>query len=147
MAGPVIMALGPFAFEAHGFGFDKRRRSQGTRWAEVQVAGGMNPSQWTGGDGYIEQISGVLFPVEFGGERNLFGLYEAAKGGQILPLVALNGTTQNIFDMFVIEAINDDPEFVDEFGRPRKNAYAIDLKAYQGSGSIAFNPASVLSYF
>lgn len=140
------MALGPFIFEAHGFGFTDRRRSQGTRWAEIPVAGGLNPIQWTGGDGAKEEIRGVLFPEHFGGEDNLRGLYEAAKSGEILPLVALSGE-QNIFDMWVIEDISDDHSFVDASGRPLRQAYSISLRAYVDQHGQGFDPMSVLTYF
>ena len=87
MAGPIVMALGPFAFEALGFSFVERRRGQITRWAEIPVAGGMNPSQWTGGDAQVETITGVLFPARLGGQSNLDGLRAAAALGAVLPLI------------------------------------------------------------
>ncbi len=151
MAGPVILSLGPFAFEAHGFGFAQRTRSTGTKWAEIPVAGGLNPSQWTGGDGQVETIKGVLFPEEFGGDSSLAGLTEAAINGQVLPLVSLSGINsgagRNIFDLWFIEGVDEDHDFIDAYGRPRKNGYQISIKAYQGGQGLAFNPLSVLSFF
>ncbi len=145
MAGPVTLALGPFVFESHGFGFTDLRRRTSTRWAEMQVAGGLNPSQWTGGDGQVETIRGVLFPHEFGGTATLEGLTQASIAGQVLPLVSLGGDVRNIFDMWFIEGIDDDHDFVDAFGRPMREAYRIDIKAYQGGG-IGFSPLSILSF-
>lgn len=142
MAGPSVMALGPFVFQAHGFSFTDRKRSQKTGWAEIQVAGGMNPHQWTGGQGAGETISGVLFPDEFGGQAALAGLYAASQSGQVLPLVTLGGGSQNIHSMWFIEDISDDHAFVDRFGRPHRNAYSIGLKAYFGG---SFQPVSILS--
>lgn len=146
MAGPSIMALGPYVFEAHGFGFTDRRRSQGTRWAEIPVAGGLNPIQWTGGDGAKEDIRGVLFPLHFGGDATLRGLYAAAEAGEVLPLVTMSGE-RNIHDMWVIEDIADDHSYVDASGRPLRNAYSISLRAYIGQGDAGFRPMSVLTYF
>lgn len=147
MSGPAIMALGPFQFQAHGFGFESLRKSLGTRWAEIPVAGGMNPSQWTGGDGQIQSIEGVVFPAAFGGLATLRGLSQAAIDGRVLPLVSLGGGAQNIFGMWFIEAINEDHGFVDRFGVPHRDAYALDIKAYQGAGGGAFNPLSIVSFF
>lgn len=141
------MALGPFAFESHGFGFTDRRRSTGTRWAEIPVAGGLNPSQWTGGDGQIESIRGVLFPHEFGGLASLNGITQAAIDGKILPWVSLAGGTANIFDMWIIEEVDEDHGFVDRYGRPMRDAYTINLKAYQGGRGVGFEPLSVLTFF
>lgn len=147
MAGPVVLALGPFAFESHGFGFTDRRRSTGTRWAEIPVAGGLNPSQWTGGDGQIETIRGVVFPHEFGGLASLAGITQAAIDGRVLPLVSLSGDASNIFDMWFIEVIDEDHAFVDRYGRPMRDAYSIGLKAYQGGRGVGFDPLSVLTFF
>lgn len=147
MAGPVILSLGPFAFESHGFGFATRSRSTGTRWAEIPVAGGLNPSQWTGGDGQTETIKGVLFPEEFGGQGSLNGLTEAAIRGDILPLVSLDGALRNIFDLWFIEGVDEDHDFIDANGRPLKNAFQISIKAYQGERGRAFSPLSVLTFF
>lgn len=146
MAGPSVMALGPFIFEAHGFGFSDRRHAQGTRWAEVQVAGSLNAIQWTGGDGITEEIRGVLFPAEFGGRANLDGIYAAAQSGQMLPLVSIGGVG-NIFGMWVVEDIGDDHAFIDRNGIPLKNAYQISLRSYQSQGGLGLNLASVLTFF
>ncbi|TFF20831.1 oxidoreductase [Jiella endophytica] len=144
MAGPSIMALGPFRFVTHGFGFDRRRKSQSTRWAEIQVGGSLNAIQWTGGDDYTEKISGVLFPAAFGGEATLNGLYAAAASGVILPLVSLNGS---VYDLFVVEEVEDEPEFIDRYGNVHKNVYSLKLRAYPSAGPISFNPLSVISFF
>lgn len=142
MAGPTIMALGPHQFEAHGFSFVDRNKSQKTGWAEMAVAGTMNTYQWTGGDHISESITGVLFPVELGGEDSLNGVYTSAGKGQVLPLVNLGGGGQNIFDLWFIESIDDKQEFIDRYGRARKDGYTIKLKAFIGDG---FSPISVLS--
>ena len=60
MAGLSLMALGPFQFEAHGFGFQQRQKEQSTRWASVPVAGGMDVTQWTGGEGATQTIRGAV---------------------------------------------------------------------------------------
>ena len=142
MAGPSIMALGPFVFQAHGFSFTDRARSQKTGWAEIEVAGGFNPHQWTGGNGASETIKGVLFPAEFGGQATLAGVYAAARSGQVLPLVTLGGGAPNINSMWFIEDVSEDHGFIDRRGQPHRDAYSIQLKAYVGG---AFNPVSVLT--
>ncbi len=145
MAGPSIMALGPFVFEAMGFGFDARRRNQGTRWAEIPVAGGLNPIQWTGGDGANMEIRGVIFPLEWGGDETLRGIYKAQEAGQILPLVTMSGT-QNIHDMWVIEDIFDDHAYINAGGVAQMQTYGIQLRAYVQSAG-GFSPTSVLTWF
>lgn len=147
MAGPVIMALGPFAFEAHGFGFTDLRRRTDTRWAEIPVAGSLNPSQWTGGEGQSQTIRGVLFPQEFGGDDTLEGLIQASIDGRVLPLVALSGTPRNIFDLWIIEGVDDDRGFIDRFGQPLRESYSLKIKAYQDDGAGAFDPLSILTFF
>lgn len=139
MAGPVVAALGPFAFEAHGFGLTDITRALKTPWGSQQVAGGMNPLQWTGGDSDTLTIKGVVFPHEFGGLESLNGLRVAAEAGR--PLMFVNFAGQ-IFGMHVIESVDEDRSLLDASGRPMRDAYTLSLKRYPGG--IDFNPMSVL---
>lgn len=139
MAGPVVAALGPFAFEAHGFGLTDISRSTNTSWASIQVAGGMGQLQWTGGDSDSLTIKGVLFPHEFGGLESLAGIRAAAESGT--PLMFVNFAGQ-IFGLHVIESISEDRTLLDRDGRPLRNAYSLSLKRYQGG--FNFNPISAL---
>lgn len=139
MAGPVVAALGPFAFAAHGFGLTDISRALKTPWGTQSVAGGMNPLQWTGPDSDSVTIKGVLFPHEFGGLDSLIGLRAAAEAGQPLMLVNFAGL---IFGQHVIESIDEDRSFLDSNGQPMRNAYSLALKRY--TGGFDFNPLSVL---
>ena len=47
----VPMMLGSIGFAAYGFGMTSLNRRLETRWADMPVAGMLNPIQWTGGDG------------------------------------------------------------------------------------------------
>lgn len=125
------MTLGPFQFEAHGFGLTGRRRSQKTKWAGISVAGGMDRAQWTGGQERTETITGVLFSA-FGGQNSLDGLKLAARNGVPLPLVDLSGNLDNVFGLHVIEEVGEDHGFIDRNGRPLRNAYTIRLRQYEG---------------
>ncbi len=90
-AGPVTMALGPFMFRAHGFGYTGVGRKLDTTWAEIETAGRLNALQWTGPRSEVVTINGVLFPQEFGGAATLEGVRLAAKSGMPLMLVSLGG--------------------------------------------------------
>ncbi|GHG11314.1 phage tail protein [Paracoccus aerius] len=135
MAGPVVMSLGFFQFTARGFSFDGRCRDQDTSWVSTPVAGGFDRLQWTGGRGRTETISGALFD-EFGGDWSLEGIKLAAKQGQPLTLVSLGGAPFNAFGIFVVERISEDHGFIDQNGRPMKNAYTIDLRGYEGEMNL-----------
>lgn len=145
MAGPSDLSLGGFAFESYGFSFTDRQNEISTNWSEVQVAGSMNVSQWTGGQGETLTIRGVLFPHEFGGLGSLSGLKLAAGAGQVLPLVTLDTVSDNVMGMWFIEGIGDDASLFLQ-GKPLRDAYRIKLKKYQTTGS-AFRPVSVLTLF
>jgi len=138
MAGPVVAALGPFAFQAHGFGLTNIGRNTDTSWASVSVAGGLDRLQWTGGSSDGVTISGVLFPHEFGGLSSLTGLRAAAEAGQPLMLVNLAG---QIFGLHVIESITEDRTLLDRNGLPMRDSYKLSLKRYPGGD---FTPQSVL---
>ena len=145
MAGPTVLALGPFQFEALGFSYQGRNRESDMGWAEIDIAGGQSVLQWTGGKSRTETIRGVLFE-EFGGQGALEGLKLASETGQVLPLVDFGGGIFNVFGMHVIESVSEDLSFVDRNGVPLKNAYQIKIRAYRGSlGSNLVS--SVLSLF
>ncbi len=130
MSGPVVAALGPFAFQAHGFGLTDISRNTSTKWANVAVSGGMDRLQWTGGDNDEVTISGVLFPHEFGGMGALSGIRAAAEAGQPLMLVNLAG---QIFGLHVVESISEDRSLLDRNGLPMRNAYKLSMKRFQGA--------------
>ncbi|MFT0892750.1 phage tail protein [Pseudochelatococcus sp. G4_1912] len=132
MSGPVTMSLGPYAFEAHGFGYTDITRSLTTSWSSVDVVDRMEVLQWTGPKSEAVSIKGVLFPAEFGGEDSLEGIRSAAQKGEPLMLVSLDG---GVFGQFVIEAVNEERAFIDPRGMPRKNAWSIELKRFEQAGS------------
>ena len=90
MSGPTPMALGAFAFEAHGFGFQGLQRRVQTPWADVAVAQTLNQQQWTGPTSEEVTINGVVFQVEFGGQGSLDGIVAAANAG--VPLMLVSGS-------------------------------------------------------
>lgn len=140
-----IMALGPFQFQALGFGFTRRARSTRNEWAKIPVAGGQTVSQWTGGDGSTETISGVIFS-EFGGMSSLEGIRIASRQGVPLPLVDLSNGLANVFGMQVVESIEEDRDAFGTDGAALRNAYSISLRSFQG-GLESFGPLSVLTLF
>lgn len=138
MSGPVVAALGAFAFEAHGFGLTDITRSTKTNWASVQVAGGMDRLQWTGGESDSVTIKGVVFPHIFGGLTALAGIRAAAEAGQPLMFVNLAG---QIFGLHVIEGVDEDRSLLDANGLPMRDAYTLTLKRFPGGD---WSPQSVL---
>ena len=132
------MCLGPFMFHSLEFGYTGIRRDLSTKWAEVQVAGGLNRLQWTGGDSDTTTIEGVLFPHEFGGLTTLEALRQAAVSGTVLPLITLGG---NVYGMHVVEGVSEDQSYHDASGQPRKNIFRIQLKRYPGG---SFSPVSII---
>ena len=125
MAGPVTMALGPFMFHAHGFGYTGVGRKLDTSWAEIETAGRFNALQWTGPRSEVVTITGVLFPKEFGGAGTLESVRLAATSGVPLMLVSLGG---KVFGSHAIQKVDEDRAFHDRFGAPGRNAYTIEVK-------------------
>ena len=119
------MALGPFLFEAHGFGYTDVTRKLDTSWAEIETAGRLNALQWTGPRSETVTINGVLFPQEFGGDGTLEGLRLAAKSGLPLMLVSVGGI---VFGTHAVQKVDEDRAFHDRNGTPGRNAYAIEVK-------------------
>ena len=136
MSGPVAMMLGGFGFEAVGFGFDALSRNVNTPWADIAVGQTLNQQQWTGPTSEEVQIKGVLFPVEYGGQGSLDGLIATANAGVPVMLVSGSSAQGVIHGMFTIQSIAEDRSFIDNRGRPRRNAYTIMLKRYGGGSTI-----------
>ncbi|KPU83676.1 oxidoreductase [Marinosulfonomonas sp. PRT-SC04] len=130
MSGPVTMALGPFMFHAHGFGYTDVSRKLDTTWAEIETVGRLNALQWTGPRSEVVTINGVLFPAEWGGSVTLEGVRLAAKNGIPLMLVSLGGM---VFGSHAIQKVDEDRGFHDQYGAPGRNAYSIEIKRI-GSG-------------
>lgn len=145
MAGPRIMTLGPFQFEALGFSFQGRRRIRQTPWIEIETAGGANRLQWAGAKGETQTIRGALFS-EYGGQASLEGIKLAASNGVPLPLIDLAGAPFNVFGLHVVETVDEDHDAIDRYGQPWRNGYAIHLRHYPG-GLLGMASFSVLSLF
>lgn len=133
MSGPITMALGPFMFRAHGFGYSDVARKLDTSWAEIETVGRFNALQWTGPRSETVTISGVLFPQEFGGENTLNAVRLAARSGIPLMLVSLGG---KVFGSHAIQKVDEDRSFHDRTGAPGRNAYSIELKQVGGGFSL-----------
>jgi phage protein U len=127
------MALGPFVFQAHGFGFTGLQRKLDTSWAELETVGRMNALQWTGPRSEAVTVSGVLFPLEFGGQRSLEGIRLAAVNGVPLMLVSLGGA---VFGRYAVQGVEEDRAFHDRRGAPRRNAYSLQLRKLTGGQSL-----------
>lgn len=125
MAGPVTMALGPFKFEAHGFGYAGVTRSLDTTWAALETTGRLDALQWTGARSETVTINGVLFPREFGGANTLEGVRLAARTGIPLMLVSRGG---KVFGLHAIQKVDEDRSYHAGDGAPGRNAYSIELK-------------------
>jgi len=143
MAGPIVAALGPFAFEAHGFGLNDIGRSLKTPWAVIKVPGGFDKLQWLGGDSDSVKIGGVLFPQAFGGLESLAGIRAAAEAGMPLHLLQrASASMANILSQFVVEGVEDNQTFISANGVPIKNTYSLSLRKYAGGN---FSMQSILT--
>lgn len=131
MAGPIALALGPYRFHALGFSLQDLNRNLQTPWAELDVAQRFDAAHWTGPKGQSVGIGGVLFPHEFGGMASLAGIASAAKRGRPLMLVTGAG---DVGGLYRVEGISEDWSLIDAAGRPRRDAYKLDLKLYVPSG-------------
>lgn len=133
MSGPVTMALGPFMFRSHGFGYTDVSRKLDTTWAEIETAGRLNALQWTGPRSETITITGVLFPAEWGGASTLEGVRLAAKNGIPLMLVSLGG---KVFGSHAIQKVDEDRTYHDRYGAPGRNAYTIEVKRISSGFSL-----------
>ncbi len=146
MSGPVAMALGPFTFEAIGFGYGDVGRRVQTPWTEVKVAQSLDRQQWLGPTSEEVTIRGVLFPAQYGGQESLDGIISSAMSGTPLMLVSGTDGAGVIHGLFSVQSVDEDRSFHDAAGTPRKNSYTITLKR-MSDASIGGAVASVISLF
>lgn len=144
MTQQVSMMLGPYAFEAIGFGYEGVGRRVQTPWADIPVAQTGNRQQWTGPTSEEVTIRGVLFPEEFGGQAQLDGVISSANAGVPMMLVSGDAVEGIVHGMFTVQAVDEDRSFHTAHGAARRNGYSISLKRYGGSAS---GLASVLDFF
>ncbi len=133
MAGPVTMALGPFMFHAHGFGYTDLGRELRVPWAQLETAGRFHALQWTGPTEDVVTVNGVLFPQEFGGQGTLEGIRLAGRLGIPLPLFTLGG---RYFGLQAIQKVGEDRSHLNRRGMPGQNAYSIEMKQASGGFSL-----------
>lgn len=148
MSGQTSMMLGPFGFEALGFGYEGVGRRVQTPWADIQVVQSLNQQQWTGPTSDEVTIKGVLFPVEFGGQGSLDGIIAAASAGVPLMLVSGDDVEGIIHGTFTVQSVDEDRSYHTLFGGARRNAYSISLKRYNGGlggGSIGAAVSSLIN--
>ena len=131
--GPTPIALGQFQFQALGFHMSELTRDLQTPWAELDVAMRFDALHWTGPKSDGVTIKGVLFPEEFGGLGTLHGLAAAARSGRPLTLVTGAG---DVGGRFVVTSINEDWSCIDAAGRPRRDAFQIQLRRYTGGSGV-----------
>lgn len=127
------MALGPFMFRAHGFGYEGLGRKLNTTWAQLETAGRFHALQWTGPTEDVVTVNGVLFPQEFGGQETLDGIRLAAQVGVPLPLFTLGG---KYFGLQALQRVDEDRTFVSRAGTPGMNAYALEMKKLSSGFSL-----------
>ena len=139
MAGPTPMALGPFAFQALGFSFDKQSRDVDASWSSLPVAGRLDALHWTGPKSDSFTISGAIFEEAFGGQSSLDGITQAALAGRPLMLVTRSG---RVHGLHVVEKVSEGRKNIRGDGLARVNTYKITLKRY--SGPVGGALASVL---
>lgn len=130
MTAPVAMALGGFAFEAIGFGFNDISKNTNTPWVDVPVAQTLNKQQWTGPTSVDVTIKGVLFPEEFGGETQLNGI--AATAGRGIPMTLVSGDMArgDIHGLYTVQSVKEDGTHYTIAAAARRKAYTIQLKKY-----------------
>lgn len=126
----IPMCLGPYMFHPTRFGYNKLGHGLSTNWAEIEIVGGLNVGQWTGGQTDKITINGVIFPEEFGGLSTLKALQLAALAGTILPLITLAGT---VYGNFRIDSIEEDQSFHNRYGVPAKDEFSLSLTKHSGS--------------
>lgn len=119
------MALGPFAFQAIGFGLTDMQDDLQTPWAEVSVVERFDALQWVGPKSLGVTISGVLFPESFGGLGTLEGIRAAAIAGMPLMLVTRAGA---IHGLHVVFGVSRDHSLLTRRALPRRTAYKINLR-------------------
>ncbi|MEW6257443.1 MAG: phage tail protein [Pseudomonadota bacterium] len=134
--GPVTLGLGGFVFTALGFGYQGIERRHSAPWASLELVGRPEALQWLGPKSDEITISGVLFPVEFGGMDTLEGLHRAMDAGEAMMFVSRSG---RIYGRHVLEEISEDRSLHLVEGLPMRLGYSLSLRRHDagiGGGAM-----------
>lgn len=141
------MTLGPFGFEALGFGYTDVTRKLDTSWAEIATAQDFDAIQWTGPKSDTLTIKGVLFPESFGGLASLNGIAAMAQAGLPLMLVSGDMSGGSIIGLVAVTGVEEDRSLHTGWGLPRKDAYQINVRRYPGAPSVGSIMGQVAGLF
>jgi len=129
----VMMAIGGFKFAASTAAYQELRRVSEYRWSEQQRIARDPAMQFTGKGRETIELSGVIYPAEFGsGVDQVSEMRKAAADGKPLTLISAHGQVGEIHGDWVIKRIEETGTIFAAGGSPRKIEFRMSLQFYGG---------------
>jgi len=132
----MLMAWGPYVFEAGAMAFDKLSRQTKARWKIHEIIGRRPAAQYLGPDNRTLTIVGVVFPNDdaAGAADQVTALEASCEAGEVYCLVTGSG---NVTGPYRLESVSPDESFHDAAGNPGRVGYSLTFSAHDdGDGQI-----------
>lgn len=132
----VLMAWGPYIFEALGTSLDEIGHEGGGRWAEHQIIGRRPASQFLGPDLEKVTLKGCSWPWLSGGgpAAQVAAMRAEAEAGSVFPLLSTSGDVAGIFHLCKITSAG---HYLDAGGNAQKLEYTLHFeRSSEGAGAI-----------
>lgn len=124
-----MLQIGRVQFSVRGPHYDALRNDFAMNWPAQGRMGRRDALQCTGEGEETIEVSGAIYTDYYGG----FGALQQLKAMARRPQMVISGAG-DVFGRFSIVRVGNEQTFQDEYGRPRKVTFTVQLMRYGEDG-------------
>ncbi len=132
----MLLAWGPFRFEAGATSFEELRHRVAARWKPHEIIGRAPAGQFLGEDAETIHLKGTVYPRYTGDQSasQIRDMQDAARKGDVNILLSGSG---EVFGSFYLKTAGRDESFHEGAGQPQKLVYDLEFVAcHDGNSAI-----------
>ncbi|RDH45819.1 phage tail protein [Zooshikella ganghwensis] len=122
-----LLKLGPFTFSIETAAFNQLQRAWSFDWSEQKRLGTIPQLQYTGEGQQTINLSGSVFPGQYGAIDTVAQMAQLGRQGRPLLLIAGTGDLLNYWSITNVEQTNS---YLDQYGQPRKIDFSLSIRYY-----------------
>ncbi|MBU2709313.1 phage tail protein [Zooshikella marina] len=127
MATSTLLKLGLFTFSIETAAFNQLQRAWSFTWSEQKRLGTIPQLQYTGEGQQTINLSGSVFPGQYGVVDTVEKMAILGRQGKPLLLVAGTG---DLLDYWCITSVEQTNSYLDQQGQPRKINFSLAISYY-----------------
>ncbi|MBU2714314.1 phage tail protein [Zooshikella harenae] len=127
MATSTLLKLGPFTFSIETAAFNQLHRTWSFTWSKQNRLGTIPQLQYTGEGQQTINLSGRVFPGQYGVVDTVEQMAKLGQQGK--PLLLLAGTG-DLLDYWCITSVEQTNSYLDQHGQPRKIDFSLAISYY-----------------